>query len=121
MQSQNFYIFPEKLAKQSKEILKSDLWGWSEEDCKAYFEIASELENRLNHINTTLIDCNWRTEGKSNEKIIWGITLSTPGHCDIFQLLQVIRETWDLNGIDDHFSFIETQGQNIKIEFTFCA
>lgn len=120
LQPQNFYIYPEKLANQAKEILTSD-WGWSEEDYNSYFELASELENRLNHINATLIDCNWRTEGNNGEKTIWGITISTPGHCDIFQLLQVIRETWDLNGIDDHFSFIDTQGQIIKIEFTFCA
>jgi len=118
---QHFYIYPENLAQEAKKILLSKSWGWSEQDFANYPELAQVLETNLNNMGTTLVSCFWRTHGKY--KTVWNIKISTPGHCDIFQLLNTIRLTFDLNGIDDKFTFIETSLDNkeVYIEFTVCC
>ena len=127
---QHFYIYPENLAQEAKKTLLSKSWGWSEQDFANYLELAQVLETNLNNIGTTLVSCFWRTQGKykteyktGKPKTVWNIKISTPGHCDIFQLLNTIRLTFDLDGIDDKFTFIETSLDNkeVYIEFTVCC
>ena len=123
---QHFYIYPENLAQEANKTLLSKYWGWSEQDFANYLELAQVLETNLNNMGTTLVSCFWRTKGKyktGKYKTVWNIQISTPGHCDIFQLLNTIRLTFDLDGIYDKFTFIETSLDNkqVYIEFTVCC
>lgn len=114
---QHFYIYPQKLAQEAKELLIHN-WGWSDEDFDSYLETAKTLETQMHNINCTLLHCYWETNGPATT---WNIKLSTPGHCDIFQLIEAIRLTFDLNGLDDHFSFIDAAFSYVSISFTVNA
>lgn len=102
---QHHFIYPENKAK--KPLEESD---------KAIIE---DLKTNLNYAGLTLISCDWRPKGKYST--IWNIKVSTPGHCDIFKLIEAIRLSFDLNGLDETFSYINTAGQEVYIEFTFSA
>ena len=113
---QHYFIYPEaKAAKTNPLLIKK---GWSEEEFKNFSELGQDLNTRINNIGATLISCDFRNSGQL--KSIWNIKISTPGHCDIFQLLDAIRQAFDMNGIDETFTYINTSYNNkeVYIEFT---
>ena len=113
---QHYYIYPEaKAAKTNPLLIKK---GYSEEDFNLHKDLAEGLKTRMDQAGYTLISCDWRTSGQL--KSIWNIKISTPGHCDIFVLLDAIRHAFDMNGIDEQFTYINTSFNNkeVYIEFT---
>ena len=116
---QHYFIYPANKAQESQKALKRR--GYKEIDFQNLNEQAQDLETRLNYAGFTLLSCDWRAKGKYST--IWNIKISTPGHCDIFSLLDSIRLSFDLNGLDETFSFINTNIQNteVYIEFTISA
>lgn len=113
---QHYYIYPEAKAVRTNPLLIKK--GWTEENFNNLQEIAKDLETRLNNVGITLMTCDWRNSGQL--KTIWNIKVSTPGHCDIFDLLDAIRKAFDMNGMDEQFTGINTSYNNkeVYIEFT---
>lgn len=114
---QPIFIYPANKAQESqKRLLRK---GYSQRDFDSYNEMAQGLEQALHHINATLMECSFRPKGKS--ATVYNIKISTPGHCDIFQLLQAIKYAFDLSEMDSQFTFINANQakQEVYIEFTW--
>jgi len=109
---QTFFIYPPALANHSKFVLQKI--GWPTKDIDNIQAYAPILETKLNQIRGTLIKCGYTLQP---DTVIWDIKLSAPGQCDIFQLIQAIRETFDLNGVNETFNHIDVQGTFITISF----
>lgn len=113
---QHYFIYPEAKAIETKPLYIKR--GWTEEDFNTLLDLGQDLNTRINNIGATLISCDFRN--RSSIRTIWNIKISTPGHCDIFQLLNALRQTFDMNGIDETFTYIHTSSNNkeVYIEFT---
>lgn len=112
---QHYFIYPEAKATKTNLLLIEK--GYSENDFESQKELAQNLETEIKNIGCTLISCDWRTKGQL--ATVWNIRISTPGQCDIFKLLEALRNTFDLNGIDDKFTFINTDYCNKQVYLEF--
>ena len=113
---QTYYIYPENKANSSAKMLIAK--GWSQEDLDNFKEQAQSICDYLNKANMTLKSCYFSP--RAQYTTIWNLQISTPGHADIFDLLDALRMAFDMNGIDESFTYINTSYDRriVSIEFT---
>lgn len=114
---QTYYIYPETKAASSAKMLLAK--GWGQEDIENFKEQVNSIREHLQKINTDLKSCYFSP--RAQETTIWNLQILTDGHCDIFDLLDALRMAFDMNGIDEQFTFINTSFDRkiVAIEFTF--
>lgn len=114
---QTYYIYPETKAASSAKMLLAK--GWGQEDIENFKEQAKSICDHLHRANLTLKSCYFSP--RAQYTTVWNLQISTPGHADIFDLLDAIRRAFDMNGIDEQFTYINTSinRETVSIEFTF--